>query len=361
MELTPVPPMYRTLLLPCAGKSSRYPGVRPKWMLTLPDGELALARAAASLPPDSYDRIVVAVRAEHEAKYQAASLLKRIFGAAAEVLVLTRDTNGPAETVAEMLRGGGVEGAFAIKDADSFFESAALPEGGFVALSDIRNSPHMTNVGAKSFAVINENNLVVEMIEKSLASNYVSVGLYGFAEARAYLESYAATAAAAKSGEIFVSHVMNRAIADGMAVSPLLVDGLIDVGTLEDWRRHVRPRGTIVTDLDGVVFENHSRYFAPFWEDEDIPIEGNVAALRAFQEQGAQIVFMTARPEAYRTKTEGALRRLGLEPHAVVMDCRHGRRFLINDHAASNPYPSAVAISTERNSPTLAEYMKDWL
>ena len=31
------------------------------------------------------------------------------------------------------------------------------------------------------------------------------------------------------------------------------------------------PRGTIVTDLDGVVFENHSRYFAPFWEDEDIP------------------------------------------------------------------------------------------
>jgi len=84
-------------------------------------------------------------------------------------------------------------------------------------------------------------------------------------------------------------------------------------------------------------------------------------ALRAFQEQGAQIVFMTARPEAYRAKTEGALRRLGLEPHAVVMDCRHGRRFLINDHAASNPYPSAVAISTERNSPTLAEYMKDWL
>ena len=69
-------------------------------------------------PPDAYDRIVVAVRAEHEAKYQAVSLLKRIFGASAEVLVLTRDTNGPADTVAEMLRGGGVEGAFAIKDAD---------------------------------------------------------------------------------------------------------------------------------------------------------------------------------------------------------------------------------------------------
>jgi hypothetical protein len=353
--------MRRTLLLPCAGKSSRYPGVRPKWMLTLPDGELALARAAASLPADAYDRVVVAVRAEHEARYQTDALLKRVFGASVEVQVLAFDTRGPADTVAEMVMGSEVEGPFAIKDADSFFEPAALPDTGFVALSDIRKNPHMSNVGAKSFAVINENNLVVEMIEKSLASNFVSVGLYGFSDAAAYLEAFQATKAATETGELFVSHVMNRAIADGMAIAPRLVEGLIDVGTLDDWRRHVRPRGTIVTDLDGVVFENHSRYFAPFWDDIDVPIDGNVAALRAYQEQGAQIVFMTARPERYRAKTESALRQLGLEPHAIVMDCRHGRRFLINDHAPSNPYPSAVAISTERNSPLLAEYMTDWL
>jgi hypothetical protein len=353
--------MRRTLLLPCAGKSSRYPGVRPKWMLTLPDGELALARAAASLPADSYERIIVAIRAEHDAKYQAAALLRRVFGPRVEVMVLAQDTAGPADTVAHMLRGGDVAGAFAIKDADSFFDPAPLPDSSFVALSDIRTAPHMSNVGAKSFAVINENNLVVEMVEKSLASNFVSVGLYGFADAEAYLESFAAVQAAAGTGELFVSHVVNRAAADGMAVAPLPVSGVVDVGTLEDWRRHVRPRGTIVTDLDGVVFENHSRYFAPFWDDADVPIAENVAALLGWQEKGAQIVFMTARPETYRGKTENSLRALGLAPHALVMNCNHGRRFLINDHAASNPYPAAVAISTERNSPTLSDYMKDWL
>ena len=353
--------MRRTLLLPCAGKSSGYPGVRPKWMLTLPDGELAVARAAASLPTGAYERVVVAVRADHEARYQTDALLKRVFGASVEVQVMAFDTRGPADTVAEMIMSAEVEGAFVIKDADSFFDPAPLPDTGFVALSDIRKNPHMSNVGAKSFAVINENHLVVEMIEKSLASNFVSVGLYGFSDAGAYLDAFNATKAATETGELFVSHVMNRAIADGMAIAPLLVEGLIDVGTLDDWRRHVRPRGTIVTDLDGVVFENHSRYFAPFWDDVDVPIDGNVAALVAYQEQGAQIIFMTARPERYRAKTEGALRQLGLEPHAIVMDCRHGRRFLINDHAPSNPYPSAVAISTERNSPLLAEYMKDWL
>jgi hypothetical protein len=42
------------------------------------------------------------------------------------------------------------------------------------------------------------------------------------------------------------------------------------------------------------------------------------------------------------------------------MNCNHGRRFLVNDHAPSNPYPSAVAISIERNSAKLPDYLKDW-
>ncbi|MBS0275963.1 MAG: NTP transferase domain-containing protein [Proteobacteria bacterium] len=353
--------MTATLLLPCAGKSSRYPGVRPKWMLTLPGGELALQRAAASLASGSYKRIVAAVRAEHETKYGATALLKRVFGPAIEVLVLEHDTRGPADTVAQAIRRAGISGAVAIKDADSFFDPAGLPETSFVALSDVRASPQMNNVGAKSFAVINENNLIVEMVEKSLSSNFVSVGLYGFADASLFLDAFDAVSRDPAIAEVFVSHVLNRAIADGMAVEPHFVSGLIDVGTLEDWRRHVRARGTIVTDLDGVVFENHSRYFAPFWEDEDVPIASNVSALRFWQDQGAQLVFMTARPDAYRQKTERALAGLGLKPHALIMDCRHGRRFLVNDHAASNPYPSAVAISMERNSPSLADYMKDWM
>jgi hypothetical protein len=187
------------------------------------------------------------------------------------------------------------------------------------------------------------------------------VGLYGFGDAGAYLEAFDQVAAEAGAPEIFVSHVMNHAIANGLVVMPHFVDGLIDVGTLEDWRRHVRPRGTIITDLDGVVFENHSKYFPPFWTDADRPIDGNVAALLSWQEQGAQLIFMTARPERYREKTEQTLKQLGLTPHALIMDCRHGRRFLVNDHAPSNPYPAAVAVSTERNSASLSDYLKDWL
>ena len=78
------------------------------------------------MPRDSYDRIVIAVRAEHETKYQATALLHRVFGPDADVLVLPRDTRGPADTVAEMIRRASVTGAFVVKDADSFFDPCAI-------------------------------------------------------------------------------------------------------------------------------------------------------------------------------------------------------------------------------------------
>ena len=37
------------LLLPVAGKSSRFPGLRPKWLLTLPNGQLMIERSLSGL------------------------------------------------------------------------------------------------------------------------------------------------------------------------------------------------------------------------------------------------------------------------------------------------------------------------
>lgn len=351
----------RTLLLPCAGKSSRYPGVRPKWMLTMPDGALALGRAAASVAPSAYDRIVVAVRADHEEKFGCRALLHRAFGDTAEVLVLPHDTRGPADTVQEMIRRGGVTGPFAVKDADSFFEPAPLPDGSFVTLCDVRKLPQMSNVGAKSFAVLNEQGLVVQMVEKSLVSNFVSIGLYGVSDAALYLDTFAAVAHDSPTGEVFVSHVLNRLARQGEPVRALHVDDFIDVGTLDDWRRFVRAHGTLVCDLDGVVFENHSRYFPPYWDEKDVPIAANVAELKRWQARGAQLIFMTARPEALRARIEATLAELGLKPHALIMDCLHGRRFLINDYAGSNPHPSAVAVNLPRNGAGLADQLAEWV
>lgn len=346
-----------TLLLPCAGRSSRYPGTRPKWMLTTPEGRLALEWARESVPTSAVSRVVAGFRREHDEAFDVRGLMARAFGNSVDIVIIDRDTRGPADTVAEMVRRAGVSGPILIKDADSFFSPAPVPAGSFVSLSNLADTPDMANVGAKSFAVLNGSDIVVELVEKSVVSPFVCVGLYGVSDAALFLDAFGTVSDLRSSGEIFVSHVLNRAILDGEIVSPHFVSGLIDVGTIADWQRFTRTRGTLIADLDGVVFRNHSKYFPPFWDDADEPIAENVAELLDWQRRGAQLVFMTARPEAYRAKTEAALRAVGFEIHALVMGCRHGRRILINDHARSNPYPAAVGISVGRDAPELSDML----
>jgi len=226
----------RTLLLPCAGRSSHFPGTHPNWMRTLPEGDLCIARAAASVPRGCYDRTVTAVRADHEAQYGCENLLKRVLGPETEVVVIPHDTRGPADTVHHMIERARVTGAIAIKDADSFFDAAPLPDVSFVSVSDVRDTPEIANAGAKSFAVVNENGLVVEMMEEGLASNFLCIGLYGFEDASVFAGAFGALIEDDEAGEIFVSHVMNRAIARGHIVVPHAVSGLVDAGALEDWQ-----------------------------------------------------------------------------------------------------------------------------
>ena len=78
-------------------------------------------------------------------------------------------------------------------------------------------------------------------------------------------------------------------------------------------------------------------------------IESNCAILRERQLEGAQIIITTSRPEEYRRVIEKLLDKVGLRPFAILMGLNHAPRFLINDFAPSNPYPTAMGISIPRN------------
>ena len=114
---------------------------------------------------------------------------------------------------------------------------------------------------------------------------------------------------------------------------------------------------TLVVDIDGVVVRNRGPYFPPLWEEPDEPIAANVEHLKALAAEGAQLVFMTARPEAFRAKTEATLGGLGLSWHALVMGCHHAQRVIVNDYAASNPHPSCEAVNLPRESPALPDLL----
>ena len=45
----------KTLIIPCAGKSNRFPNMKPKYMLTHPDGKLMIEKAIEHMNVDIFD------------------------------------------------------------------------------------------------------------------------------------------------------------------------------------------------------------------------------------------------------------------------------------------------------------------
>ena len=58
------------LIIPIAGSSSRFPGMRPKWMLTMPNGDLMLERAISGLKLDNISELVIIALEEHIEKFK---------------------------------------------------------------------------------------------------------------------------------------------------------------------------------------------------------------------------------------------------------------------------------------------------
>src|SRR3989338_5723392 len=99
-----------TLIVPCAGRSTRFPMVRPKWMLTYPDGKLMAEKAVEGLSLPFAARVIVTVVDEHCRRYSADKVAAQAFGGKAEVCVLDGFTRSQSETIAMTIRKMGVSG-----------------------------------------------------------------------------------------------------------------------------------------------------------------------------------------------------------------------------------------------------------
>lgn len=346
-----------TLILPCAGPLKPPPARRPTWLATAPTGELMIARVAASMPRQSAGDVVVAIHREAEDAFHCSEAIRRAFDGAVRCIVLEDRTAGPAETVCKVIELAGLTGPICIKDSDSFFDVATLPDSSFLAVADIRHRHALSYPGHKSYVRLNDQDMVADVVEKNIVSNLVSCGMYGFRDPAVFASGFHQLARQVGHKRLFVSHVLSHALLRGEIFLPIYADNYVDLETSKDMADFRAGYSTLVLDIDGVIFKNQSRFFPPYWGDPVEPIQPNIDHLRALQDGGAQLIFMTARSAEFRDVTMAALLAAGLRPHALIMDCLHGTRFLVNDFATSNPYPSAVAINVERNQPALGNLL----
>ncbi len=153
------------VIVPCAGKSSRFPNMRPKWMLTHPDGNLMVKKAVEELNVSPID-IVITILKEHEQNYDIAKGLKDNLGEEIKIIILDEPTKSQAETIYQTLKKAEIREPFLIKDSDNVFTLNPVEEDfNYVSYSDLQYHGEI-NPSNKSYIKLNEQNIIIDIVEK---------------------------------------------------------------------------------------------------------------------------------------------------------------------------------------------------
>jgi len=343
-----------TLIIPCAGKSSRFPNMKPKYLLTHPDGKLMIEKSMEELNIEIFDRIIITIVKPHNDQYDSKLVLKQVFhdNSKIEICILDDFTTSASETIYQTLMKMNVKGSFVIKDSDN--QVGVLipnPIKNAIVGYDLKIHPNTSNIPAKSFLIINEQNLVQDIIEKKIVSDKICLGVYCFENADDFKNTYEKMKTLEIKGEMFVSHLISYLLQDEHYVfEALFAKTYSDWGTLKEWQQEQHRMRTYFIDVDGVILKNSGKYGQVNWYNNTTYLTKNVETILRLQEQGAQIVITTSRQETFRFALEKLLSDVGIKPYAILMGMNHATRVLINDFAPTNPYPSSVAITFPRDS-----------
>lgn len=345
-----------TLILPVAGNSSRFPGTRPKFLLTHPSGRPMLVKAVDGLLANqSFDSIIVVGLKEHEQQYNCFnSLCDEIRCTCLDLghtvkcfkFLLDQPTQNQPETIVKVTEALRITGQIVIKDCDNYFEISEMLAGNFVGTYDLSKLSQV-NAGNKAYVQFGKSGEIVNIVEKKVIGDKFCCGVYGFRDACEFVDYYHKLSI---YPNLYISHIIYNMILHGSTFFAKDVSEYIDWGTMEDWNRFVNQYVALFIDIDGVLVESSAKHFDPKWGTTK-GIQENVDRINALYKSGKyQIILTTTRDESFRAVTSKQLEDVGLLHYdELIMGLPHCKRVLINDFSNSNSYPSAIAINVPRN------------
>jgi len=347
------------LVIPAAGRSTRYPNMRPKWLLTHPDGKLMIEKVLDGFDLSLYEKIVITVLREHCEKHDADVILKQIYGDEISICILDEQTKDPVETVVRTIEKEELRGYVTIKDSDCFVLCDFPLDREYICGLTIREDSDAIQMQNKSFINKNCENMVIDIVEKRVVSDIICVGVFCL-QVEALVETYnkiRSSVVYKHNSEMYLSHVISYLLMNNSAIHYVEVDSYADWGTLSDWNAEREKHKTYIFDIDGVVLKNVGRWGNKNWENTFEPIEDNISVLKSLSDQGAQIIFMTCRSEEHLKGFKRYLLEKNIKYHQIITNCFHAQRVIINDFAPTNPFPSCAAVSIRRND-NLGDYLK---
>jgi len=351
----------KNLIVPMAGKSSRFPNMKPKWMLTHPmKNRFMVIDAISRINLDFFDAIYFICLNEHEIKY---SFLKGFCEELQEcgienkskIIFLDNQTSSQSETVYNAIKLENIEGFIFIKDSDGYYECELVDNENQIAFFDLNDMDDI-NARTKSYVEFDINGIVTNIVEKKVISSTFSVGGYGFKDAKEFCKAYEQIEDL--DGECYISNIIFEMILSGSRFNGLSTTNFKDWGTLDAWNKYKSQYRCLFLDIDGTLVSNSSIHFPPYVGSGDV-LENNVDFLAKLHQSGkVKIILTTSRPEKLKKLTLMEMRDKGIPFDNIIMGLPHCQRVVINDFARSNPYPSCKAINIPRNADNLKEFFE---
>lgn len=339
------------IIVPAAGLSTRFPNMKPKYLLYDYKGDMMIMNALKSFRIANH-KINIGILKEHQEKYNVIEQISYEFPDNINYVVIDEPTRGPADTVYQILKQSNVTGEFLVKDCDSFFDHN-ITSGNYICVSNISKHEILKKLSSKSFVISNEQGIITNIIEKQVVSDTFCVGGYKFESVEQYNSAF--DYVSKMSGEIFVSDIISHMLDQGCVFTKKDVTNYVDVGTAKDWFEF-NDKPVIFCDIDGTIVVAQSRLDLQS-KKEAIPLRNNVDRLLELQKNGAQFIFTSAREHQFTKDTREMLNRLGFIDFQLICGLQNSKRILINDYNSANPYPRAEAVNIQRNADNLSDFL----
>lgn len=350
-------------MIPAAGQSTRYGLSRPKFLLQHPNKGTMLSAAISGLGDLSkhgISLIRVVSLSEFFEDLSAEKLraeLQQTYKVPVEFDLLESPTGSMVETLILSLSKMDTDSPILIKDCDNLVdlgEVSVIEDKNFICYADLRNFPQIV-AHNKSFLTFGTGNELDGIVEKKIIGSFINVGCIKFESASDFL----AAAATLKLGrETYVSDVIRVMLGQNFTFQGIEVSQYEDWGTFEEWKKYTHTYATLFVDVDGVIVYNENPIGKVLDWNSFRPISENIKYLLELSLNGrTQIIFTTARGAEYKNLLEENLKNYGFINFIILTDMFHAKRYLINDFAPTNPYPSAISINILRNANNLRDYI----
>ncbi len=354
-----------TLIVPCAGRSSRFPNVRPKWMLYYPDGSMMVEKAITGLDLDGFDQVVITIVREHADQYEADRILEDIFGFTQDnkykLCILDSFTSCQAETVYQTIKKCDISGSVAVKDSDNYIKVSNCDNKDFVVGINMHTFPdEIERLAAKSFLMVNDQGIITDIIEKKIVSEFISIGMYGFRDAELFCEAYEHLSKVPDlKGEIYISHVISYLIGMKKSVySYAEASGYEDWGTLQDWYKVLNKKKTFIINAESIVCVKKENYGSNSWNGQFDLIDENVTRIKELSDAGAQLIILSSMDNENLQTLVEKLTAMGIKVHAAISDCYLSHQMLVKEFSPDIPYPACESINISKGS-LLKDFIRD--